>query len=273
MNVNFLITGNNFTAATGLSSAFSKPDAGNKSTKFSLTPVNKHSQVNKIEKPTADNVNKKEIQNQKGPDNKSSHKRTRPIHNKTKSEKSLKDENKTKTEKQNENPIAMEHSNSEVENINLTTDQAETSQVQHQPAAIDPEKSVPASQQDAKASTSQNISNTSNPNNKEAVNTNTDIRENQSTEKPNITAAYALTIQTKDQSNSTLEEQSGQGTLSNQSMQSDGAQQQYSANPKMQENHQNFNENYDYFIGDNSYESLSELQEALISDGSINLLI
>ena len=69
------------------------------------------------------------------------------------------------------------------------------------------------------------------------------------------------------------EQQTGQGTLGNQSLQSDGTQQQYSANPGTAENDTDINESNEWLARNNSYENLSELQEALITDGSINLLI
>jgi flagellar hook-length control protein FliK len=99
MNVNLLITDNNFTAATSISSVPSKPDANNKGAKFSLNSDDKHSQVKSLEKPTTDNVNK-EIQNQKEPDNKSPQEFTQSIRKKTKSENPHKAENKTKPKEQ-----------------------------------------------------------------------------------------------------------------------------------------------------------------------------
>ena len=69
------------------------------------------------------------------------------------------------------------------------------------------------------------------------------------------------------------EEQSGQGTHGNQSLQNGGTQQQNSANPGMPENDQNINESNEWLAGNNSYENLSELQEALITDGSIDMLV
>ncbi len=69
------------------------------------------------------------------------------------------------------------------------------------------------------------------------------------------------------------EEQPGQGTLGNQSLQSGGAQQQNSANPGTPENDQNINESNEWLASNNSHENLSELQELLITDGSINMLV
>lgn len=70
------------------------------------------------------------------------------------------------------------------------------------------------------------------------------------------------------------EEQPGQGTRGNQSLQSGGAQQQNSANPGTPENDQNINESNEWIASNNSYENLNELQEApLITDSSIDMLI
>jgi flagellar hook-length control protein FliK len=69
------------------------------------------------------------------------------------------------------------------------------------------------------------------------------------------------------------EEQPGQGTLGNQSMQSGGAHQHNSANPGTPGNNPNANYSNEWLAGNNSYENLYELQEALITDSSINMLI
>ena len=69
------------------------------------------------------------------------------------------------------------------------------------------------------------------------------------------------------------EQQPGQGTLGNQSLQYGGAQQQYSANQGTSGNDSAFNQNSEWLSSNNSYENLSELQEALITDGSINMLV
>ena len=69
------------------------------------------------------------------------------------------------------------------------------------------------------------------------------------------------------------EEQPGQGTFGNQSLQSGGAQQQYSANQGTPGNYPDADQSNEWRAGNNSYENLSELQDALITDGSINLLI
>ena len=66
MNVNLLIIENNLPAATNISPVPPKPDQSNKGTKFTLPQDDKHSQVNRLEKPTTDNISK-EIQNQKEP--------------------------------------------------------------------------------------------------------------------------------------------------------------------------------------------------------------
>ena len=69
------------------------------------------------------------------------------------------------------------------------------------------------------------------------------------------------------------EQQSGQGTSGNQSLQSGGPQQQYSGNPGTSGNDMDVHESNEWLAGNNSYENLSELQEALITEGSINMLI
>jgi flagellar hook-length control protein FliK len=69
------------------------------------------------------------------------------------------------------------------------------------------------------------------------------------------------------------EEQTGQGTLGNQSMQSGGAHQQNSANHGTPGNDQNINESNEWLASNNRYENLSELQEVLITDGSIDMLV
>lgn len=69
------------------------------------------------------------------------------------------------------------------------------------------------------------------------------------------------------------EQQSGQGTSSNQSLQSGGSQQQYSNNPGTSGNDMDAHEGYEWLASNNSYEDLGELQGTLITDSSINLLI
>ena len=69
------------------------------------------------------------------------------------------------------------------------------------------------------------------------------------------------------------DEQSGQGTLGNQSMQSGGAHQHNSANPGTPGNSPDANESNEWLASNNGYENLYELQEGLITDGSINMLI
>ncbi|TFG44652.1 MAG: flagellar hook-length control protein FliK, partial [Candidatus Brocadiia bacterium] len=69
------------------------------------------------------------------------------------------------------------------------------------------------------------------------------------------------------------EEQSGQGTLGNQSMQSGGAHQHNSANPGTPGNNPDADESNEWLTNNNGYENLYELQEGLITDGSINMLI
>lgn len=69
------------------------------------------------------------------------------------------------------------------------------------------------------------------------------------------------------------EQQPGQGTLGNQSLQSGTAQQQYSDNPGTSGNDTDIHESNEWLLNNNSYENLSELQGVLNTDGSINLLI
>jgi len=100
MNVNLIITENNFAGTRGTSPVPSKPDASNKGAKFSLPPDDKHSQVNDLEKPTADNV-KEEIQNRKEPISKSLQEFKQSIRKGPKSENPSDDEKKTKSKEQN----------------------------------------------------------------------------------------------------------------------------------------------------------------------------
>ena len=294
-------------------------------------------------------------------------------------------------------------------NINLPTIQAKASEMQLQPAGIDPEKPVPTEETEAKTTASEILSKLLNPNGKETTHTGNNLSENQSVQKLNIAAVQVSTGQTKDQGNSTSnkntsqgfeqmlshntpqtliteqtpaaarnamtanmpgqnsssnvsadigkqilesihssisqqgaerqitirlnppelgkvsitfrqqdaeltglmevskaqtrieieqtlpqiirnladsgiqikrlevmlsnEEQSGQGTHGNQSTQSGGTHQQNSANPGTPENNQNINESNEWLASNNSYENLSELQEALITDGSIDMLV
>lgn len=69
------------------------------------------------------------------------------------------------------------------------------------------------------------------------------------------------------------EQQSGQGTSSNQSLQSGGSQQQYSGNPGTSGNDMDAHEGYGWLANNNSYEDLGELQGTFITDSSINLLM
>jgi flagellar hook-length control protein FliK len=69
------------------------------------------------------------------------------------------------------------------------------------------------------------------------------------------------------------EQQPGQSALGNQSLQYGTAQQQYSANPGTSGNDSSFGQSSEWLSGSNSYDNLSELQEALITDGSINMLV
>jgi len=389
MDVNILITENNFAPATGISSVPSKSDQSNKAAKFSLPPDDKQPQVKSPEQSTADNVSD-EIHNSKEPDNKSHQKITKSIDTKTKSENPAKAENKTEPEKQIANPaadkqpgnqknltqsrsaknsvagehinsvkvehsnlVAIEHTNlvatehskkgaatkimpkvgrqlaqiitntspgksstvtkhavksaeikllhatekgqlglktvlpaksngenglktgtpgepvnipldkirigtannidmvsvsartitetksatekkstadsppevpvttgkstnvasvkQTAENINPKIIQAKTPEVQPQPAGINPQKPAPTNQTDAKVTTTQNISNLSNPNVKESTHTGNDIPENQSVQKLKIEAVQVSTDQTKEQSISTSNKNTSQG--------------------------------------------------------------
>ncbi len=69
------------------------------------------------------------------------------------------------------------------------------------------------------------------------------------------------------------EEQPGQGTFGNQSLQSGGTQQQNSGNPGPPGNDPDADQSNEWLASNNGYENISELQDALITDGSINLLI
>ena len=101
MNVNLLITENSFVGTMGKSPVPSKPDEISEGAKFSLTPDDKHPQINGLEKPTADNIDE-EIQNQKEPVNKSPQDFTQSTQKQTKSENPSEAENKTKRKEQNE---------------------------------------------------------------------------------------------------------------------------------------------------------------------------
>ena len=302
-----------------------------------------------------------------------------------------------------------------VENINPATIQTKISQAQPQPATINPDKSVPTNQTDTKSNTTQNVSNLSNPNGKEAIHTDNVFSENNSAQKLNKTSMQVSinqqvsTEQIKERSISTSnkntnqgsqqifshsnthtiiteqvpsttkpataanthgqnslrdvstdigrqifeslqksisqqgvdrqitirlnppelgkvfikfqqhdneltglmevsknqtrfeieqslpqvirnladsgihikrfevmlsnEQQSGQGTSSNQSLQNGGSQQQYSGNQGTSGNDMDAHEGYEWLTSNNSYEDLGELQGTLITDSSINLLI
>ena len=69
------------------------------------------------------------------------------------------------------------------------------------------------------------------------------------------------------------EQQPGQNAFGNQSLQSGGTQQQYSANQGTPGNDPDADQSNEWWASNNGYENLSELQDALITDGSINLLI
>ena len=69
------------------------------------------------------------------------------------------------------------------------------------------------------------------------------------------------------------EEQPGQGTLGNQSLQSGGTHQQNPANSGTPGNNPDADESNEWLASNNSYKNLSELQEGLITDGSIDMLI
>jgi flagellar hook-length control protein FliK len=69
------------------------------------------------------------------------------------------------------------------------------------------------------------------------------------------------------------EQQPGQGAFGNQSLQSGGSQQQHSGNPGTSGNDMDVQQSNEWLASNNSYEGLSELQETLITDSSINMLI
>ncbi len=69
------------------------------------------------------------------------------------------------------------------------------------------------------------------------------------------------------------EEQSGHGTLGNQSLQSGGTHQQNSANHGMPGYNPDADESNEWLASNNSYENPYEFQEGFITDGSINMLI
>jgi len=69
------------------------------------------------------------------------------------------------------------------------------------------------------------------------------------------------------------EEQPEQEALRDQSLQNGWAQQQDSTNSYMGGNNPNTNEINEWLINNNSHQNISELQEALTTDGSINILI
>jgi len=69
------------------------------------------------------------------------------------------------------------------------------------------------------------------------------------------------------------EQQPGQGTFGNQSLQSDTSQQQHSGNPATSGNDMDISEGNESMSTNNSYENISELQGVLNTEGSINLLI
>jgi flagellar hook-length control protein FliK len=69
------------------------------------------------------------------------------------------------------------------------------------------------------------------------------------------------------------DQQPGQGAFGNQSLQNGTAQQQYSANQGPSGNDSALSQSNEWLSGNYSYENLSELQETLITNGSINLLI
>jgi len=69
------------------------------------------------------------------------------------------------------------------------------------------------------------------------------------------------------------DQQPGQNAFGNQSLQSGGTQQQYSANQGTPGNDPDADQSNEWWASNNGYENISELQGALITDGSINLLI
>jgi len=69
------------------------------------------------------------------------------------------------------------------------------------------------------------------------------------------------------------EEQSEQGAFKDQSLQNGSSQQQGSTNPGSPENNIDTSQSNEWLTNNNDYQNNSELQEALITDGSINLLM
>ena len=69
------------------------------------------------------------------------------------------------------------------------------------------------------------------------------------------------------------EQQQGQGTLGNHSLQSGGYQQQHSTNPGAAGNDSLLSQSNEWLTNNDSYENPSELQGALLTEGSINILI
>jgi flagellar hook-length control protein FliK len=69
------------------------------------------------------------------------------------------------------------------------------------------------------------------------------------------------------------QEQSEQEALKDQSLQNGWAQQQDSANPQVGANNSDIGGINEWLINNNSYQNISDLQEALITDDSINILI
>jgi len=110
MNINLFTIDSALPATTGASSVPPKPDESRKGAKFSLTPDDKHPQVNSFEKPTTYN-NDEEIQDRKEPISKSPQEFTKSIRKRTKSENPSETENKTKPKEQNEASSTIKQSN------------------------------------------------------------------------------------------------------------------------------------------------------------------
>jgi len=151
MNVNLLITDNNFTVATGISSLQSKPDASSQGAKFSLPPDDKYSQVNNLEKSTTDNIGE-EIQNEKEPVYESPHKLTQSIPQKTKSENTSKAENKTKPKEQITAPGTIKQPSKEKKPIQSLLAKNSVALEHTNSVAVEHSQEGTASKIDAKAS-------------------------------------------------------------------------------------------------------------------------
>jgi flagellar hook-length control protein FliK len=100
MNINFSTIDSTLAATTGASSVLPKSDKIRNGAKFSLTPDDKHQQVNDLEKPTAENI-KEKVQNRNEHVSKSPQEFTQSTKKRIKSENPFEAENKTKPKELN----------------------------------------------------------------------------------------------------------------------------------------------------------------------------